>query len=1280
MNPLIRHFIPSIVRGVYRVDEDFSEIEDSQTFERFVQAKLKFLPQSLAATLRDKLHLDNDFEKTKHQQTLPDELFEGTRTTKQRANAFFQLHPYFENAFVTQKDKEADNYLEIQFVRRILARLLTDAGLERVRPQLRIGPYYIDFAIEGASRFAIEVDGFGKFKHRRDLDDFMKRQNYISGEGWRIIRFTYSQIMFNDKVTLKSLHSLFEDDPKLRTFLSIQWNAIFQQDLFANISNPSVIEIVNDFYHVQDWFIEIALSAQQGIEPIRLKDDFGFGVPFVALAISALYEFLDAVQATIEVDLQLPKVTVAGCGRSGARAARLHYLVSTSDLDGGDAELFNTQTVRLNPPSLPVPPHDAGEIRLRRDLSVEEIRHRLDYFCREVFGYEKTKPFQDKVLQRIFDGQHVLGISATGSGKSFCFWLPALLKPGLTLIICPLRSLMRDQRLTLRNYGIASAEFINSDVDKPTQRRILEEAKLGYIRMLYIAPERLRIRTFLEELERLQESVPINYLAVDEAHCISEWGHDFRPSYLKLPFLLETLSERNARLQLIALTATAGQQVEQDMLGILKLRGGEDGHVVREQMADRERFSYEIVTVKEGSTKAKTYQEILTKHLHKALGKRSLPDLLRSINQKCEKSLGIVFCIFADPHGKHSIWDGIAHYLYETMSILEPDACREPGRGRNRKWRLDAYSTGRVRAFASKPPTLCPNCHFYAYTSAPSRNQNTEEDEEENDDEETLGLDKGGIKICSHCGIRFATTDAVTPVTLPKWSDLVQSNQNEFKDSKFDILVATKGFGMGIDKSSVRFIVHTSLSSGLESWYQEVGRAGRDNERAHIVLLVDPPNELCRRELLPKDMIKRPRCSYRGGCPHGRESLCDYGKQHMFIAGSYPGAESDAISALRVLDKLIVAREESNDDSVTLNVSNKYFLRTELSVYRLMVLGLIEDYTVTYGFIPRLNVKLTLPKFIDNPNILARFQKNMQERLADYFSHFKEREGNNIKPQPLENFTAKTQKFQELQYYEQLFLTVYQHLLILLDHTYKDVVKMRYDMLWNLLRVVESNRDRQCRRVKILSHFEGIGSVSDIYRCGCCDVCSPELNFGEFVNPREESRSMDSFDRELAKALKGDTFNREQLSKLSLAFVDYQTSTYTRARATLEGSPNNLSALFIAAEFSPAEEYLGNAKRLLRTANQNPLPLSEIAELYKSSKPFKPELLLALNEAGTACDTVEGWKFLAEQAMKPEQYWNTNAVAMRECLEFMLFVEEDLSDKTESLKHKARELENAFYA
>lgn len=520
----------------------------------------------------------------------------------------------------------------------------------------------------------------------------------------------------------------------------------------------------------------------------------------------------------------------------------------------------------------------------------------------------------------------------------------------------------------------------------------------------------------------------------------------------------------------------------------------------------------------------------------------------------------------------------------------------------------------------------------------------------------------------------------------------MKANQTAFKNNDLEILVATKGFGMGIDKSSVRFIVHTTLSSGMESWYQEIGRAGRDEENAHIVLLVDPPNEPCRKDLLKrynsKEGIPRPACSsYRGGCPHGKEALCDYGKQHLFVTSSYPGPESDAISGLRMLSRLIAAREASADGSVVVNSHQDWMAQHELALYRLTVLGLVGDYAATYRP-AKFDVQFTLPESPDKPGTLSRVQRAMQEGLAEHLSHFSSRRGRNIERElertkeyhPLENFSAKLREFECYERYEKLFQAVYQHLLALLDHTYKDVVKMRYDMLWNLFRVVTSHEDKQCRRVRILPHFEGPGSVQESWRCGKCDVCSPELHFPDYVNPREQNRSAQENSRELELLMQNDTLDLPALRRLRDAFGEYRSATYTRARGVLEGNANNLAALFLTREFSPPEEYEGNAKRLLRTANQRPLPLPEVAELFESSKALKAELLLTLNEADTACDAPQGWKFLAEQAAKPEHHRNAEVVAMRECLDFMLLVEEGLSDKTESLKRKARELENAFYA
>ncbi len=1288
MNPVVRHFLPSVVRGVYRADDEFSKIENEQGFARFVEAKVRFLPPPIAAQFRQHFSFNGDFENAKRQLTLPADLFESGRTSTQRANAFFRLHPYFQNALGENPEIEgADNYLEVHFVKKILAPLLNNEGMRSVRPQHQVGPYFLDFALAGESRFAIEVDGFGKFKQRSDLDNFIKRQNYITGQGWRVIRFTYAQVMGSTGVTLKLLHSLLKDDTQSRRFLTgqpPQTGMLWEAD--AEMTQPQVMEIVNDFYRVQDHFTETVLTAGEEAAPFRVRDSFNLGVPFVALGISTLYKFLEAVQSVVDVDFDLPAVEVSGAPCSAEWASELHPLVKTTGVPRSGVTEWNATTVQLQPATLPAPPRDAGRVRFRAGLALEVIQQRLQYFCSGIFGFEKTKPFQNLILQRVFNGEHVLGISATGSGKSLCFWLPALLRPGLTLIICPLRSLMRDQHLTLRNYGIACAEFINSDVDKLAQRRIMEEARLGSVRLLYISPERLRIKKFLEELAHLQKAVPINFLAVDEAHCISEWGHDFRPAYLKLPFLREKLVKENEGLQLIALTATAGQQVERDMLGILKLKGGEGGQVARDRGADRPKFSYQMVPVQAGQTKTQAYEEILTRQLPTALKQRSLSDLLKLKNARSEKAVGLVFCIYADPHGKHSIHDGVAHYLFETMGAIEPTQ-RFEGRRRVRKlYREDAFSTGQVRAYASTTPTFCPQCHSYAYTSTTATrpiDEDEEEDQEGGDADTTVVPRRtGGRKVCGNCKHEFDGVDHGKP---DKWEKVIKANQVDFKESKFDVLVATKGFGMGIDKSSVRFVVHTSLSSGIESWYQEVGRAGRDNERAHIVLLVDPPNAACQRELNSRE-LRKPSCKSYKHCPHGRDSLCDYGKQHMFISKSYPGVESDAVSALRVLDKLITAREQGGDGTVALSSSNEYLSHTELAVYRLTLLGLVDDYVVTYRPNPRFDVEFLLPESPDTPIALASVERKMRAKLSEYLSHFSNRKEKGLSTErelelriqeykPLENSAAKLKEFVNFARYDKLFHSVYQHLLLQLDHTYKDVVKMRYNMLWNLQTIVTS---QECRRTDILPYFGEF--PEETYRCGCCDICSPTFSFLETRVPPRVDASMAEKELELEKAYRGELFDLARLFRLKDDFVDYPTAKYRQALSILEGDPNNLSALFFQREFSPSDEYAANDRLLLRTANQNPLPLPEVVALYKSSTAQKAELLLTLNDADTSCDTPAGWQFLRAESAKPENHRNAKVAAMNECLDFMLWVDEDLSDSSETLKRKARELENAFYA
>ena len=190
--------------------------------------------------------------------------------------------------------------------------------------------------------------------------------------------------------------------------------------------------------------------------------------------------------------------------------------------------------------------------------SSEEARRCL----KEHFGYPGFRPGQEDLIRAAVEGRDALGILPTGGGKSVCYQVPALLLPGLTLVVSPLISLMEDQVNRARDAGIPAA-FLNSTLPSDRARAVVEEARQGALRLLFVAPERFQVASFFAELRRFHVSL----LAVDEAHCISEWGHDFRPSYLRLGVLRQRLF-----CPVMALTATATPRVRGEICGQLELR------------------------------------------------------------------------------------------------------------------------------------------------------------------------------------------------------------------------------------------------------------------------------------------------------------------------------------------------------------------------------------------------------------------------------------------------------------------------------------------------------------------------------------------------------------------------------------------------------------------------------------------------------------------------------------------------------------------------------------
>lgn len=339
---------------------------------------------------------------------------------------------------------------------------------------------------------------------------------------------------------------------------------------------------------------------------------------------------------------------------------------------------------------------------------------------RQYFGFSEFRAGQQTLIDAVLSGRDALGIMPTGGGKSLCYELPALLLPGITLVVSPLISLMKDQVMALRNAGIP-AGCINSSMRLDELRETYRDAHYGAYKLLYVAPERLLTDGFCA----LAQELEIPLVAVDEAHCISQWGQDFRPSYLKIVEFLQRLPHRPA---VAAFTATATAQVRADIIRILQLHEPET--VVTG--FDRPNLRFEVLRPKD---------------------KRAV--LLQLLAERRDKS-GIVYC-------------ATRKTVEQVCGLLQ-----EAG-----------FAATRYHA----------------------------------------GLD----------------------------ADERRENQEAFICDRSPIMAATNAFGMGIDKSNVRYVIHHNMPESIEAYYQEAGRAGRDGEPSRCTLLWNESDIVTRRRLLDMD-------------------------------------------------------------------------------------------------------------------------------------------------------------------------------------------------------------------------------------------------------------------------------------------------------------------------------------------------------------------------------------------------------------------------------------------
>lgn len=323
---------------------------------------------------------------------------------------------------------------------------------------------------------------------------------------------------------------------------------------------------------------------------------------------------------------------------------------------------------------------------------------------KQYFGYDTFRGGQEEIIDALLAGRDVLAVMPTGAGKSVCYQVPALLLPGITLVVSPLVSLMRDQVTQLVQMGVPAA-YLNSSLTYRQYLLALDRAREGRYKIIYVAPERLDTEGF----QSFVRSAQISMVAVDEAHCISQWGQDFRPAYLNIPDFVDRLPQRPV---VGAFTATATSEVREDIQRLLELEAP--------------------LSITTGFDRDNLYLEVC----HPSVKRVELLARVRERPGEC----GIVYC--------------------STRKNVEEV------------------------------------CQF---------------------------LQSSGISATRyHAGLE---------------PEERQQNQEDFLFDRVQVMVATNAFGMGIDKSDVRFVIHYNMPKDLESYYQEAGRAGRDGAPSSCILL-----------------------------------------------------------------------------------------------------------------------------------------------------------------------------------------------------------------------------------------------------------------------------------------------------------------------------------------------------------------------------------------------------------------------------------------------------------
>lgn len=750
----------------------------------------------------------------------------------------------------------------------------------------------VDFYLPQAF-LIIEIDG-----SQHDVRTDRIRDEHLKKFGNETFRFTTQEIESENEIFLEKIEriknritrwadnidqknasgNLAEFVPSINDYSRIYLDAIEDNDV--RLVSTAIIRFQ---LLVLDLF-EFGHLNFQNEWKIQLKTDFGY--PFEQLALNDLRLWFENILQLQKINVAFPKIEIERVSDFTDSKSLLidfsiikrytdefqnnpHIIFVRSDYF--DHHLHYKSTDAVKPEIVGFRSYDFYKVSTCKPFKYRLVFQQengsgdeaaMVFVMKNFFGseYDKFRDGQLPIIANALNLNSTIGLLPTGGGKSLCFQLPIFLQPGISFVVCPIKSLMFDQTVDLLQSKITRIAHVTSKDDSFTKDMILKDFSEGKYQFIFIAPERFQIKSFRQYLRKLRENFTISFAVIDEVHCLSEWGHDFRTSYLNLSKTITKYCSDSVRF--IALTATASLNVLKD----IKLELGIKDENVK-TLTDYSRAELDFEVIADNDKKYNTLKSLLAEESEK--------------NQIFElrgqySNAGIIF----------------------TSTVNGHSGCANIARA------LSEHFKFKVDFFSGSPPKI----------------NGVQQNEKE-------------------------------------FEDYKSHVQDKFKSNELPLIVATKAFGMGVNKKNVSYTIHYGIPGSMESLYQEAGRAGRDKERylkkhARCYVLFTENGLAESLDFLWGQNTSNAELKQRVNDVDGdlksnlfmlQNSLEDESMEFEFIKSLFvkyasPNKKDVFIESKRL--KIKVVDEEGNESEI----GNKAF--TEKAIYRLTQLGIVEDWTV----------------------------------------------------------------------------------------------------------------------------------------------------------------------------------------------------------------------------------------------------------------------------------------------------------------------------------------------